>query len=115
MTLCTVDGCDRPHSARGLCRTHYWRLRNHHTTSDDMPITRHTAPETLCPVCLQLIPDLQVVDSHPDSTGVAMCPMSGREMWLRRTDFGGNVEHASGTMRTTPAGAPTPVVRGLAD
>lgn len=70
MTLCTVDGCDRPHSARGLCRTHYWRLRHHHTTSDDMPITRHTRPETLCPVCLQLIPDRAVAPIHPDSTGV---------------------------------------------
>ena len=46
MTLCTVDGCDRPHSARGLCRTHYWRLRNHGTVADDLPISRHTIPKS---------------------------------------------------------------------
>jgi len=85
MNLCTVDGCDRPHSARGLCRTHYWRLRHHHTTSDDMPITRHTRPETLCPVCLQLIPDRAVAPIHPDSTGVQTCPMGGRQMHMETT------------------------------
>jgi len=88
MTLCTVDGCDRPHSARGLCRTHYWRLRNHHTTSDDMPITRHTRPETLCPVCLQLIPDRAVAPIHPDSTGVQTCPMGGRQMHTTNVERG---------------------------
>jgi hypothetical protein len=24
---CSVEGCERPHSARGLCHTHYMRLR----------------------------------------------------------------------------------------
>lgn len=27
---CTVPGCERPHHARGLCGTHYWR-EYHHT------------------------------------------------------------------------------------
>jgi hypothetical protein len=26
---CTVEGCDRPHCAKGLCGTHYARWRNH--------------------------------------------------------------------------------------
>lgn len=25
--LCAVEGCDRPHRARGLCKTHYQRMR----------------------------------------------------------------------------------------
>ena len=29
--ICTVDGCDKPHHARGLCRTHW----AHRRTKDD--------------------------------------------------------------------------------
>jgi hypothetical protein len=24
---CTMDGCDRPHKARGYCQTHYMQLK----------------------------------------------------------------------------------------
>jgi hypothetical protein len=27
MKLCSVDDCSRPHVARGLCKTHYNRLK----------------------------------------------------------------------------------------
>jgi hypothetical protein len=27
--VCTVDGCDRPHKARGLCRAHFQRQLAH--------------------------------------------------------------------------------------
>lgn len=27
--ICSVDGCGRPHEARGLCNAHYLRLRKH--------------------------------------------------------------------------------------
>lgn len=30
--ICTVEGCDRPHEAHGLCQRHYKRLRKHGTT-----------------------------------------------------------------------------------
>lgn len=28
--ICTIDGCDRPHEAKGMCHRHYkaWRRRN---------------------------------------------------------------------------------------
>lgn len=29
MSLCKVDGCDKPGRARGLCDAHYWRWRKH--------------------------------------------------------------------------------------
>lgn len=31
-TPCSVEGCDRPHLARGLCRKHYQRWKKHGTT-----------------------------------------------------------------------------------
>ena len=43
-----VEGVrQHPHaaeSARGLTRTHYWRLRNHGTVADDLPINRPRSP-----------------------------------------------------------------------
>jgi hypothetical protein len=32
MTLCSVDGCDRPHNAHGYCKTHWRRLLVNGTT-----------------------------------------------------------------------------------
>lgn len=29
MTACSIDGCSKPHLARGLCNKHYIRLRKH--------------------------------------------------------------------------------------
>lgn len=29
MNGCTVNGCDEPHEARGMCRTHYQRWYRH--------------------------------------------------------------------------------------
>lgn len=31
-THCDVEGCDKPHCAKGLCKMHYYRLRNTGTT-----------------------------------------------------------------------------------
>lgn len=33
MAPCTIDGCERPRKARGLCATHYMRQRRHGDTS----------------------------------------------------------------------------------
>ena len=54
MTVCTVDGCHRRHSARGLCRTHYQRWYLHGTPDTSTPIR----PRSLvrCPVCWQDVP-----------------------------------------------------------
>lgn len=37
-TTCTVEGCDQPHDAKGLCRAHYRRWRRHGD-----PLTRKQA------------------------------------------------------------------------
>lgn len=36
---CSVFGCERPSHARGLCNTHYERLRIHGSTDDPTPTT----------------------------------------------------------------------------
>jgi len=41
---CSLPDCDRPHLARGLCRLHYYRLRNTGTT--DAPTRPEKAPKT---------------------------------------------------------------------
>ena len=67
-------------SARGLCRTHYWRLRNHGTVADDLPISRHTIPQIRCPACWLDIPNQTPVPYHADSTGITTCPASGQAL-----------------------------------
>ncbi|MCG2799093.1 MAG: hypothetical protein L6367_11195, partial [Cellulomonas sp.] len=36
-TACSVEGCERPHAAKGLCATHWKRLRTTGTTDDPPP------------------------------------------------------------------------------
>lgn len=31
-SICTIEGCGRPHEAHGLCNLHYLRLKHHGTT-----------------------------------------------------------------------------------
>lgn len=38
MNTCTVDGCGRPHTARGYCLTHWTRLRKQGDAQPDVPI-----------------------------------------------------------------------------
>lgn len=38
---CEVDGCDRPHAARGLCNTHHQRLLTHGDVRSHIPIGGH--------------------------------------------------------------------------
>ncbi|MCZ7568835.1 MAG: hypothetical protein M5U01_09640 [Ardenticatenaceae bacterium] len=42
---CTVDGCDRPHKARGYCDTHYARWRTHGD-----PLREPPPPQASCSV-----------------------------------------------------------------
>lgn len=46
---CTVDGCGRPHYARGLCGMHYKRVRRHGDAQPEVP-QRGTAPPKTCAV-----------------------------------------------------------------
>jgi len=42
---CTVDGCDRPHLARGLCKLHYDRKRTTGEPGPATPMADRTPPE----------------------------------------------------------------------
>lgn len=70
---CTIDGCERPLTARGLCGTHYRRLERRGTPADPGPrarvwdpictIGRCERPEHVGGICL---PHLREADtSHP--------------------------------------------------
>lgn len=41
---CTVDGCDRPHNARGLCITHYTRWKKTGDPQPDQPVRLSRPP-----------------------------------------------------------------------
>lgn len=40
---CSVEGCERPRSARGYCRTHYARWQRHGHPQADLPIESKTS------------------------------------------------------------------------
>ena len=42
---CNEDGCDKPHSARGLCDTHYHKLRYNNEITDIRPKVSGTNAE----------------------------------------------------------------------
>jgi hypothetical protein len=46
-TGCKEDGCDKPHSARGLCNTHYHKLRYNNEIADIHPKVSGTAAERI--------------------------------------------------------------------
>ena len=51
--ICSVDGCDKPVQAKGLCNTHYKRLQR---LGDPLACVKETkphkpAPVAVCPVC----------------------------------------------------------------
>ena len=53
MKICSVDGCDKPVQAKGLCNTHYKRLQR---LGDPLACVKETkphkpAPVAVCPVC----------------------------------------------------------------
>lgn len=58
---CDVDGCERPHLAKGLCRLHYYRLRNTGTTD------AASRPERkVCSVagCLSVVKSVGLCNRH---------------------------------------------------
>jgi hypothetical protein len=47
---CTVEGCGRPHEAKGYCNFHYIRARNGKPFSD--PVKLSASPHLpICPIC----------------------------------------------------------------
>ena len=46
--LCSVEGCERKHYAKGFCRTHYARMSR--GAPLDRPIQRHGGPVKFCSV-----------------------------------------------------------------
>lgn len=49
MTTCSLDGCGKPHLAKGLCRMHYYRLRNTGSTDARPPAPREHCSVEGCP------------------------------------------------------------------
>lgn len=39
--LCSIDGCDGLHQARGLCSSHYNRWRKHGDPQAEQPVKRY--------------------------------------------------------------------------
>lgn len=56
MKICQVEGCDRAHSARGYCQSHYVNYRRH-----GVPVVMHTRGLDLLPALLSRVPDKPVV------------------------------------------------------
>jgi len=47
VTRCTVEGCGKPHKARSLCATHYWKLRQY---GDPTEVRHHPQQGVPCAV-----------------------------------------------------------------
>ena len=80
LALATALGVELDAFDPGCAVTHYWRLRNHGTVADDLPISRHTIPQIRCPACWLDIPNQTPVPYHADSTGITTCPASGQAL-----------------------------------
>lgn len=49
--VCTIEGCERPHLARGWCSLHYYRWRSTGTTEPPPPRRTHGKHSTYCAGC----------------------------------------------------------------
>ena len=38
MKICSIEGCENKHKARGLCGAHYWRQNHLGNTKSDVPL-----------------------------------------------------------------------------
>lgn len=47
---CTVEGCERPNLAKGLCKAHYERNRRNGTSGGDIAAPRWVKPPQVCSV-----------------------------------------------------------------
>ena len=100
MRTCDVDGCDKPHRARGLCSRHY--------NQEHQP-DRHAKVETLCTSCGA------VIVKHPSNTRRPFCDYACRDLY--------SIEHGIGAYGRTkkvrepkpPADLRGPLRRALED
>lgn len=72
--LCTVDGCDRPHKARGFCLPHYqqWRRDNLNTISGPADDPRMGFVERLTAFLGEAPEGLLTAEDRDLITGVAL-------------------------------------------
>lgn len=61
--ICSVDGCERPHGSRGLCRGHAQRLRRGHALTDK-PLERPPVPECSIDGCSSMAHARGWCDKH---------------------------------------------------
>ena len=83
---CTIDGCEKPHRARGLCSTHY--------NAEHQP-NRHPAEDVRCAQCGV------VVNKRRDSRRPQrFCSLICRDVW--RIETGSNPAPPTQTIRFIP-------------
>jgi hypothetical protein len=82
--MCSVDGCEKPHTAKGLCNTHY--MRQYRGGSLDAPVRRYGVTSCSVDGC----------EKKAHSRG--WCPMHWQR-WRKKGEVGG-AEHLIGDRDT---------------
>lgn len=102
--LCSVEGCSKPHRARGLCSTHY----NQQATDSGKP--RHRVVTVCCATCGQ-----SVAKAADPRRTVRFCSLLCRDLWrIAQAPDGDCMAATRGAPRAprrhTPAPAQPPVL-----
>lgn len=75
--VCTVDGCENSVKARGWCRMHYYRWRNHGST-DRLDGADHQRAKTHCPHGHEYTPENTIVYPSDGRRRCRTCRRAGQ-------------------------------------